>query len=171
VYGLDDIKSESSKKKIWGINRNFVTFSFFFFLSFIFWYLNALSKVVEAEITYPVNLTNLPKDRTVEAEHPLKLDFYLKGQGYSLFRLKVLSRKTPMDIDISSVNVVKVPGGRNADYYILTSGLTRLLSLQLRSECEITSIKPDTLFFTIGKAIPEKESSGAGSGQGRKGNH
>jgi len=169
VNGLDETRTEPSKKKIWGINRNLVTFSFFLFLSFIFWYLNALGKVVEAEITYPVNLTSLPKGQTVEAEHPLKLNFYLKGQGYSLFSLKVLKRKTPMDIDISSVNCVKVPGSRGADYYILTSGITRLLSQQLRSECDIISIKPDTLFFTMGKTAPAKGSPGTGSEPGEKG--
>ncbi len=168
MNGLFETRTESSKKKVWGINRNFVTFSFFFFLSFIFWYLNALGKVTEAEITYPVSLTSLPKDRVVESEYPLKLNFYLRGQGYSLFKLKVLSRKTPMDVDISRVNCVKVPGSKKSDYYILTSGLTRLLSLQLRSECEITSIKPDTLFFTMVSSAPPDGPSTSPSAPGER---
>jgi len=166
VNGLFETRSDSSKKKIWGINRNFVTFSFFFLLSFIFWYLNALSKVTEAEIAYPVKITSIPGDRVVASEHPLKLNFFLRGQGYSLFKLKVLSRKTPVDLDISKINCVKVPGSKQPDYYILTSGLTRLLSLQLRSECEITSIKPDTLFFTMARAYPDDEPSYSRSGTG-----
>lgn len=171
MNGLDETRTEPSKKKVWGINRNLVTFSFFLFLSFIFWYLNALGKVVEAEITYPVNLTSLPQDRIVEAEHPLKLNFYLKGQGYALFTLKVLKRKTPMDIDISNVNCVRVHGSRKLDYYILTSGLTSMMSRQLRSECDIISIKPDTLFFTMGKATPAKVSPDTGTEPGEKGSN
>jgi len=171
VNRVDETRTEYSKKKAWSINKNIVTFSFFFFLSFIFWYLNALGKVVHSEITYPVNLVNLPNDRLAETEKPLKLNVYLKGQGYSLFKLKVLRRKNPIDIDISGVNCVKVPGSNKADYYILTSGLGRTLSLQLRSECEITSIKPDTLFFTMGMAVNDKGSVGTGSdGRNRRNN-
>jgi hypothetical protein len=168
VNRIDETRTDYSRKKVWSINKNIVTFSFFLFLSFIFWYLNALGKVVQAEITYPVNLTNLPNDRSAVTEKPLKLNVYLRGQGYSLFKLKVLRRKNPINIDISSINCVKVPGSRKADYYILTSGLNRTLSLQLRSECEITSIKPDTLFFTMGLAVPVKGSEGTGSGDGNK---
>jgi hypothetical protein len=39
------------------------------------------------------------------------------------------------------------------DYYIVTSGLAKSLNVQMRSGCEITYIKPDTLFFTFNKEI------------------
>ena len=39
------------------------------------------------------------------------------------------------------------------NYYIVTSGLTKSLNVQMRSGCEITSIKPDTLFFKLDKIV------------------
>jgi hypothetical protein len=38
-------------------------------------------------------------------------------------------------------------------YYIVTSGLLKNLNVQIRSGCEITSVKPDTLFFSLDKVI------------------
>jgi hypothetical protein len=57
-----------------------------------------------------------------------------------------------VNIDISKVNYRRVPGSKNLDYYIVSSGLTKSLTVQLRSGCEITSIKPDTIFFSLEKA-------------------
>ena len=67
-------------------------------------------------------------------------------------KLKLSGNKTPVVIDISKVNYKRVPGSRDPDYFIVTSGLAKSLTVQIRSGCEITSIKPDTLFFTLEKA-------------------
>jgi hypothetical protein len=147
--GVDDTRSKPVKRKSRSVNSTVVSFSFFLFLSFIFWYLNSLSKVGEAEISYPVKFLNIPNERSIADEHSLKLNFYIKGPGYSIFKLKVLQKKSPVVIDISKVSCVKIPGSTGPDYFILTSGLTRNLAAQLRSECEITAIKPDTLFFSL----------------------
>jgi hypothetical protein len=56
-------------------------------------------------------------------------------------------------IDISKVNYRRAPGDKALNYYIVTSGLTKSLNVQIRSGCEITSIKPDTLFFTLDKVV------------------
>ncbi len=150
-----ETRPELTKKKVGWINRNVIGFSFFLFLSFIFWYLNSLGKEIEAEISYPVKFINIPKDRSVVDEPSLKLNLFLKGPGYSVLKLKVLGKKSPVIIDISKVNCVKIAGSDGLDYFILTSGLTRSFSVQLRTECEITSVKPDTLFFSMNMVVPE----------------
>ncbi len=147
--GVDDTRSKPVRRKTRGVNSNVVTFSFFLFLSFIFWYLNSLGKVGETEISYHVKFVNIPNERTIADEHSLKLNFFIKGPGYSIFKIKVLQKKSPVVIDISKVNCVKMPESSGPEYFILTSGLTRNLSAQLRTECEITAIKPDTLFFSL----------------------
>jgi len=135
------------------INRDVLVFTFFLFLSFIFWYLNSLGKDVEAGIKYHIKYTNLPKERLIVDDSQARLILYLKGTGFSILKLKLSVNKTPVDIDISKVNYKRMPGSRNPDYFIITSGLAKSLTLQLRSGCEITSIKPDTLFFTLEKAV------------------
>ena len=49
--------------------------------------------------------------------------------------------------------IKEFPEAKTLNYYIVTSGLTKSLTVQMRSGCEITSIKPDTLFFTLDKVI------------------
>ena len=149
-----EIRSESlTKKGVSVIKRDGLVFIFFLFLSFIFWYLNSLGKEIESGVRYHVKYTNLPKERSLVEEIPGRLDLYLKGPGYSILKLKVSGKRTPLEIDISKVSYKRVPGSKTLNYFIVTSGLVKSFSVQLRSVCEIISIKPDTLFFTLGKGI------------------
>ena len=84
---------------------------------------------------------------------PTDLNLFLKGPGYLILKLKISGNKAPVIIDISKVNYKRVPGGKALNYFIVTSGLTKSLNVQMRYGCEITSIKPDTLFFTFDKVI------------------
>lgn len=150
----DEIGSKRfSKKEISGIKRNFVVFAFFLFLSFIFWYLNALGKELEADINYPVRYISLPKQMVFAEELPEKLNINLKGPGYSVFKIKYSGNRTPAIIDISKVSYKRLRGSNDSGYYLVTSGLVKNLTSQLKTECKITSIKPDTLFFSFHKVV------------------
>jgi hypothetical protein len=154
VKGKHGIHNENlTKKDVSVINRDVVVFAFFLFLSFVLWYLNSLGKEIEAGIRYPVTYINIPREKVIVEEPPVKLNIFLKGPGYSIMKLKVTGKRSPVVIDISKVNYMRVPGSRSLNYYIVTSGLTKSLTVQLRSGCEITSIKPDTLFFDLQKVI------------------
>ena len=159
MKGNDGIQNENlTKKKVSGINRDVVVFAFFLFLSFVFWYLNSLGKDTEADIRYAVSYTNLPIGRVITVEPPGKLNLYLKGPGYAILKLRLSGNSSPVKIDFSKVNYKRVPGSNSFNYYIVSSGLTRSFSVQLRSECEIISIKPDTLFFTLDRSISKSAS-------------
>ena len=156
MKGSDGIQSEKlTKKAVSAINRDVMVFAFFLFLSFGLWYVNSLGKEVEADIKYPVKYINLPKGRTIYEETPSKLSFSLKGPGYSVLKLNVTGKKPPVLIDLSKVTYKRVPESKNFDYFIVTSGLVKSLTLQIRSGCEILMIKPDTLFFIMNKEIPK----------------
>lgn len=148
-----------AKKGVGGINRDVVVFAFFLFLSFVLWYLNSLGKENEAAIWYPVKYTNLPKERIITADPKTRLNIFLKGPGSSILKLKLSGRKIPVTIDISKVNYKRVSGSVEPDYFIVTSGLIKSFNVQLRSGCEITSIKPDTLFFTLEKSSVKPDQS------------
>lgn len=153
MKGENGKRTENLLKKEAGmINRDIAVFAFFLFLSFILWYLNSLGKEIEAGIIYPVKYTNIPRERIITGEQPNDLDLFLKGPGYSILKLKISGKKT-LIIDISKVNYKRAPGEKALNYYIVTSGLTKSLNVQIRSGCEITSIKPDTIFFTLNKVV------------------
>ena len=156
MKGKHGIQSDNlTKKEVSVINRDVVVFAFFLFLSFIFWYLNSLGKEIEAGIRLPVKYINPPKEMVIVEEPPVRLNLYLKGPGYSILKLKISGNRTPVLIDISKINYKRVYGSVTFNYFIITSGLTKSLSIQLRSGCEITSIIPDTLFFTLNKKAAE----------------
>ena len=129
------------KKGLLGINRDVAVFAFFLLLSFIFWYLNSLGKENETGIKYQVEFTNIPKERVITSEQPDELNLFLKGPGYSILKLKVFGKQAPLIIDFLKVSYKRSPGDKALSYYIVTSGF------------EITSIKPDTLFFTLDKVV------------------
>jgi hypothetical protein len=141
------------KKGVRAINRDIAVFAFFLLISFILWYLNSLGKEIETGIRYPVKYTNIPRERVITEAIPTDVNLFLKGPGYSILKLKISGNRTPLIIDISKVNYKRTPGEKGLNYYIITSGLTKSLNIQMRSGCEITSIKPDTLFFTLDRVV------------------
>jgi hypothetical protein len=149
-----------AKKKIGAINRDVVVFVFFLLLSFTLWYLNALGKDIEADIRLPVRFINLPKGRILSENSPDRISLSVKGPGYSILKLKFPGKKTPVTIDLSKVTYRRVPESRDPDYYILTSGLVKSFTVQLRSGCDVISIKPDTLFILFGKEEIKETVSG-----------
>jgi hypothetical protein len=131
------------------INRDLAGFAFFLFISFVFWYLNFLGKDTEASVGYPLKYSKVPATRSLITQGASRLNLSLKGTGYSIIKLKVKGTTDPLAIDLSRVTYKRVPGSRDLEYYILTSGISRSLASQLRTDCEIISVKPDTLFFTL----------------------
>lgn len=157
MKGKTETGKESDKTGRHSINGDVFVFAFFLLLSFLFWYLNSLDKEVEAGIRYPVRYTNVPKARAVTSRDPARINLYLKGPGSSILKLKLSGKKSPVAVDLSKTTYRKVSGSKEADYYVVTSSLMKSFTVQLRSKCEITSIKPDTLFFILGKAESVQE--------------
>ncbi|MBK9391075.1 MAG: hypothetical protein IPN68_13125 [Bacteroidetes bacterium] len=142
---------EKNAKKIKGaINRDVVVFAFFLLLSFL-WYLNSLGKESEADIRRPVKFINVPRGRVISNEAPARVNLSLKGPGYSILKLKYPGKRTPVTIDLAKTTYKRVPESKALDYYVLTAGLTKTFTVQLRSGCDVTSVKPDTLFISFVK--------------------
>lgn len=139
----------SEKKGAGVINRDVGIFVFFLFLAFIFWYLNSLGKETEAGIRFQVKYINLPANRIISDEPETVINIYLRGRGSSILKLKLSENKAPVAIDISKVNYKRVHGTKELDYFIVSSALTKSLAVQLGTGFEVSSIKPDTLFFTL----------------------
>ncbi len=145
-----DIQPEKPARKGGGFNRsNIMIFLFFLILSFVFWYLNSLGKDLEANIRYPVRYTSVPKDWKMDENVPRKVNLFLSGPGYSILQMKISGKRAPLVIDFSRVNYKRTQNSKSTDYYIVTSNLVPNLNSQLKSECKITAVKPDTLFLSV----------------------
>jgi hypothetical protein len=142
---------KNEKKRISSINSDVVVFAFFLLLSFTLWYLNFLGKDTEADIRYRVRFVNVPKGRALVEDEPLRINLSLKGPGFSILKTKYQGKKTPLTIDLTKVIYKRVPESKTPDYFILTHSLAKSFTLQLRSGCDVISLKPDTLFFSLAK--------------------
>ena len=142
---------KNAKKTKSGINGNVVTFAFFLLLSFSLWYINSLGRETEAEVRMQVSYLNLPKGLDISENSPATIDLTLKGPGYSILKHKYPLTQTPVEIDLSTAVYKRVPESKGLDYYINTSVLLKSFRLQLRSDCDVLSVKPDTLFISFKK--------------------
>jgi len=138
-----------SGKGLSRVNRNILIFIFFLLLSFLLWYLNSLSKEIDTALKYPVVYNNLPVGGTANSNLPSKLSIMFRGQGYSILRLKVSANRHPVVIDFSEASYYHDQPGGSGNSYIVTAPLITRFNNQLTSVCKITSIKPDTIFFTL----------------------
>ena len=118
---------------------------------------NLVKKRAKSRNRDVIVFVNLPKVKVITADPLVKVNLYMKGPGYEIIKLKISGNSSPFKIDISKVDYKRVQGSNTFNYYVLTSGLAKNLSTQLRSECEIISIKPDTLFFALDKLVPVSE--------------
>lgn len=146
----DEIKSGNpSGKGLNRINRNILIFIAFLLLSFVLWYLNSLSKEIDTVLKYPVAWKNIPAGNDTNGNLPDKLNFVLKGQGYSILRLKISARHNPMVIDLSEISFMHDQADYSGNNYIVTAPLITGFNSHLTSGCKITSVKPDTIFFSL----------------------
>ncbi len=147
--------SEQRKRREKFINRELPVFAFFLLLSFVFWYLNELSKELQGTINYPVRYINPPKDRIITGDLPLKLEMSLRGPGYSILKVRLSGSRAPVVIDFSKLTPRRIPGAV-PHYYLVTSGLISNFSKQMHADFEILSIHPDTLFFGYDKLVTKR---------------
>ena len=138
-----------TKKEVSLLNKNVVIFAFFLFLAFIFWYLNSLGKEIKSDFRYPVNFINPPKGRVISSDLPSKLSLELKGQGYSLLKLKISGNRTPLIVDFSKVTFKRIPDSKPTGYYVVSAALIPNFKKQMGNKFDVLSVKPDTIFLTF----------------------
>ncbi|MFH0841266.1 MAG: hypothetical protein V1903_01465 [Bacteroidota bacterium] len=124
-------------------------FVFFLGLSFVFWYLNSLGKDLTTSIRYPLTYANTPGDWKIGEENPRYVSLNLNGPGYSILQMKMTGKHSPLVIDFSRVNYRHSEKRSQGDYFIITSSLVPGFNSQLKSECRVNSIKPDTIFISV----------------------
>lgn len=149
-----DKKRETSSGKSARKGRRFTradiaVFVFFLGLSFVFWYLNSLGKDLTTSIRYPLTYANIPGDWKIGEENPRNVNLNLNGPGYSILQMKMTANHSPLVIDFSRVNYKRSQSSSPGDYFIITSNLVPGLNSQLKSECRVISIKPDTIFISV----------------------
>lgn len=142
------------KKRLF--NRNVAVFSFFLLLSFIFWFINALSKNITGTINFPVRYVNFPEDLALVNELPDKLTLEIEGPGYPVLKTKISGNKTPLVIDVNNSGLSVRGNETELEFFISSYNLRETFIRQIRSDFGIISVSPETLNFVFDKVIRKK---------------
>lgn len=137
-------------------DRRLIVFLFFVVLSTIFWFLNQLEEEYVTEISLPVRYTNFPSDKILVNDLPNHFDLRVRAHGYKLLEYKISNKFLPFSINVNSLTLRMHSQSNYAKFFSLTRLLNRDIEDQLRSELEIVSISPDTLFFEFADRIFKK---------------
>ncbi len=151
----DNIRKFLDKKNL-KADRRLIIFLFFVVLSTIFWFLNRLEEEYVTEISLPVRYTDFPDDKILVNDLPNHFDLRVRAHGYKLLEYKISNKFLPFSINVNSLTLRMHSQSNYAKFFSLTRLLHRDIEDQLRSELEIVSISPDTLFFEFADRIFKK---------------
>ncbi len=114
-------------------------------ISIVIWFLIMLSNEAVTSLEYPVTFKNFPADMVLVNKPDSVLTFRIASGGFELITLKYLTRKKPVEIDLSNLNIEK-----SGDQYIArypTSQLSELIFNRFNFSEELISISPENIFF------------------------
>lgn len=130
------------------VNKEFLIFLFFLFVSGTFWLMMTMTEVYEREYAVPIRLINVPKDVVVTSDVNDTIKVTIRDKGYVLLAYKYSMITQPIAIDYRNYS-------RSSERGIVASGdLLKLIYKELAKSSRITSMKPDHLvyYYTEGKS-------------------
>lgn len=145
-------KRITKKRKVRKLaSQEILTFLFFVVLSFIIWFLYALSRPQEVEVTIPINYTHIPDEYVLTKALPAKMTVVMEGVGFSLIIPKMkLSEKT---LDISLIGRFDK---QEQPFFISNKDLKNYLSDSLKITPSIQDFSPKAIEVVYNK-LSQKE--------------
>ena len=124
------------------LNKEFLIFLFFLFLSSIFWLMMTLNETYEQEICVPVRLTNVPKNAIVTTDIDDTLKVGVRDKGYALVSYLYGEGVSPVNINFATY------ANKGTGYgAVPQADVQKYLYQRLASSTKITAVKPDKLEF------------------------
>lgn len=124
------------------MNKQFLVFLFFLFLSGIFWLSMTLNETYEQEFNIPIQLTDVPEKVVLTSDFPDSVRVLLQDKGYTLLSYRTALKLNPVKLSFKSYAT-----SGNGKGVIPASDLQKHLLRQINSSTEIKAIKPDKIEF------------------------
>ena len=140
------------KDKLFGKrSHELLVFCFFLAVSFGFWLLQSLNETLEREMTVRLELENVPEDVVIIDSLPSSIGVTLHDRGVILARQSISNLFRPKRI---KVDFTKYDTGKSdAEVYISSADIERLLRRNLVVSTKIQAIRPDTLRFSYNHGL------------------
>ena len=123
------------------VNKQFVVFLFFLFLSGIFWLIMTLNETYERDIKIPLRITNIPKNVVLTSNATDTVRATIRDKGWLV--LGYLYGNKLKTMGVSFKNYDRGNGGG----IISNSELKRMVEQQLEISSKIISVKPEKIEF------------------------
>lgn len=133
-------KPENEKSR-----NSFYVFLICLGISIFLWFLVMLSKESFTTIDYQIIFKNVPEDLILVNKPDSILSFNVASGGFELFTQKHLTRKRPIEIDLSNLNIEKQ--GKYFKSTFPTSGISNDIIYTLGLSEELVSISPQNIHF------------------------
>lgn len=123
------------------LNKQFLVFMFFLFLSAIFWLIITLNETYEKELKIPVTVSNIPKNVVLTSTPMDTLRVTVRDKGWMMFSYMYSENRPMLKVNFKSYD--RGNGGGAAS----NSELKRLLEQVLESSSKVISVKPEKFDF------------------------
>jgi len=126
-------------------SHELLVFLFFLAVSFGFWLLQSLNETLEREVQVEIELNNVPDDVVIIDSLPSSIDVTLQDRGLTLARHSISSifRPNRIKIDFTEYDT----GQEDAEVYLFSSDIQRMLRRVFAASTKVQSLHPDTLRF------------------------
>ncbi|NLI24965.1 MAG: hypothetical protein GX419_09690 [Bacteroidales bacterium] len=129
-----------------------LVFLFFFFLSFLFWLLNALNKEYSVAVKYAVRFAGYPANYVLVSDTPYFVNALIRGRGYDLL-WPLYGTSSILRVNLEGTKVIT----DGSDIYkFSTNDLKRRIQELAGDAVQISGIWPDTLYLSIAPVIVRK---------------
>ena len=124
------------------VNKEFLIFLFFLFLSSVFWLMMTLNETYEQEICVPVRLVNVPKNAVVTGDIDDTVRVTVRDKGYALVAYMYGDRVAPISVNFATY------ANRQTGYGIVpASDVVKMVNQRFSGQSKVMQIKPDRLGF------------------------
>jgi hypothetical protein len=142
--GLKFIKYNLQKLKLFLFSKDILSFLLFLALAACFWFVNALGKDRETNITIPIRYIGIPQNIAIINSAPENIVLSVKDQGINLFSY-YNSHLTPLTIDVSRIFYQK------GEILITPDQLRGKISKYLQPSTSVLEIHPDSIMIQYEK--------------------
>lgn len=116
-------------------------------ISIFIWFLIVLSNETYTTIDYPIVFENCPENLILVNKPDSVLSFRVSSGGFELLTLKYLTRKRPILVDLSKLDLVQ--DGKKYTSTFSTSKISKEIINKLNISQEYVSISPVNIYFRL----------------------
>ena len=124
------------------VNKQFLVFMFFLFLSFIFWLIITLNETYEKEIKIPARVVGIPKNVVLTSVPVDTVRATIRDKGWVIMVYLYTDRLGTIKIPFKSYDRGRGNGS------VSINDLKRFIEQRLELSSKVTAVKPDHLEFS-----------------------